>query len=57
MRSVFVGLIMGLVAVLALTGTAHAVTAAPEMDPGGAVSAITLLAGMGALAADRRRRK
>jgi len=55
MRSVLVGSIMGLLAVLTLAGTAHA--AVPEMDPGGAVTAIAVLAGLGALAAERLRRK
>ena len=57
MKSVIVGSILGLVAVLALSGTAHAVNSVPEMDPGGAMAAITLLAGLAALAAERLRRK
>jgi hypothetical protein len=45
----------GLVAVLAVAGNAHA--AVPEMDASGAVTAISLLAGLVALAAERLRRK
>jgi len=55
-RSVFIGSVVGLLAVVVLAGTAHA-SAVPEMDPGGAVSAVALLAGVGALAMERLRRK
>jgi hypothetical protein len=57
MRSVFVGSITGLLAVLVLTGTAYALAAVPEMDPGGGLTAITLLAGLAALTMERLRRK
>jgi hypothetical protein len=57
MRSVLVGSIAGLLAVLVLTGTVYAVSAAPEMDPGGALTAISLLVGLAALAAERLRRR
>jgi hypothetical protein len=53
MRSVLVGSVSGLIVVIALTGIAHAGAVAPEMDPGGALTAIGLLAGLAALAADR----
>src|SRR5262249_32429697 len=56
MWSIVVGSIAGLLAVLTLTATAHA-SAVPEMDPGGAVAAVTLLAGLAALAAGRPRRQ
>jgi len=57
MRGIFVGSVVGLLAVLALTGTAHALSVVPEMDPGGATTAIAVLAGLAALAAERLRRK
>ena len=48
---------LSLAVVLAVTGNAHAVTAVPEMDASGAVTALSLLAGVVALAADRLRRR
>jgi hypothetical protein len=57
MKGLVVGSITALLAILVVTGTAHAITAAPEMDPGGALTAIGLLAGLAALAAERLRRK
>jgi len=58
MRKLLVGSIGGVLGVLLLTGNAHAwPVAAPEMDPGGAVTAVSLLAGLVALAAERLRRK
>ena len=52
-----VGPIGGVLGVLLLAGNAHAGVAAPEMDPSGAVTAVSLLAGLVALAAERLRRK
>ena len=58
MRKLLVGSIGGVLGVLLLAGNAHAgLVAAPEMDPGGAVTAVSLLAGLVALAAERLRRK
>src|SRR2546426_8520848 len=44
MRKLMVGPIGGVLGVLLLAGNAHAGVAAPEMDPSGAVTAVSLLA-------------
>jgi hypothetical protein len=42
---------------LSVASTAHAASAVPEIDAGGAVTALGLLVGVVALAAERLRRK
>ena len=56
MKSLLVGSITGLLAVLVLAAPAYAPAATPEVDPGGAVTTVSLLAGLVALAAERLRR-
>ena len=57
MRKLLLGSIVGVLGVLLLAGNAHATAAVPEMDPSGAVTAVSVLAGLVALAAERLRRK
>ena len=57
MKSLLVGSITGLLAVLVLAGPAYAPAAAPEIDAGGATMALGLLAGLVTLFAERFRHK
>ena len=58
MKTLFIGSITGLLAVVVLVGNAHAgAVGVPEIDPGGAVTTVSLLAGLVALAGERLRRK
>jgi hypothetical protein len=57
MRKLVLASIVGVLGVLALAGNVHATPTVPEMDPSGAVTAVSVLAGLVALAAERLRRK
>jgi hypothetical protein len=55
--SKWLGTLMIAVALLASSGDAYAVSAVPEIDAGGAITALGVLAGVMALFAERLRRK